>query len=119
MSAEVATNESRDGVTLRPLYRAEAGRAARPGEPATVTLIELAPGARWPGSEGVLPGAPALQRRARAARQPAHRRVALRSLDYRVVPAGDARGRRSARAGKAPSSTSASRCRRPARHASR
>ncbi|MFO1295473.1 MAG: cupin domain-containing protein [Rubrivivax sp.] len=90
--AEVATNESRDGVTLRPLYRAEAGRAARPGEPATVTLIELAPGARWPGSEGVLPGAPALQREWLVLRGSLRiGEVALRSLDYRVVPAGDAR----------------------------
>ncbi|MBL8288455.1 MAG: cupin domain-containing protein [Rubrivivax sp.] len=86
------------GATLRPLYRAEAGRAARPGEPSAVTLLELPPGCRWPRSEAVTPGAAAaLQREwlvlrgsVRIGSAGGTGTVALRSLDYHGVPAGHA-----------------------------
>lgn len=79
------------GVTLRALYRAEPGRPARPGEPAAVTLLELAPGCEWRASEGAAPGAPALQREWLVLR--GNLRIgpaALSALDYHVVPAGHA-----------------------------
>lgn len=74
-----------EGVELRTLYAAPAGRALRPGEPLRACLVELQPGACWSGPEGtpqrewlVLRG------RARLGDTP------LAERDYRQLPAGSA-----------------------------
>lgn len=77
------------GVLLRVLYRAEAGRPRRAGEPERVALVELAPGATW------LRAASPLQSECLVLRGRAHlgNRV-LQTLDHRVQPAGHAQAER-------------------------
>jgi quercetin dioxygenase-like cupin family protein len=92
--ARLAAVEVAPGVRLRTLYAARAGRAPRRGEPERACIVELAPGAAWPGGE------PRLQREWLVL----HGQVRLGSLalgprDYHVAPAGSADAAPSAPAG--------------------
>ncbi len=79
----LAAVELAPGVSARTLYEAQAGRALRPGEPVRARLIELQPGALWPGPDAgqqrewlVLRGSACM----------GEERLQLR--DYHVAPAG-------------------------------
>jgi hypothetical protein len=82
------------GVTLRSLYTAQPGRPLRPGEPAAVTLVQLAPGASWSGPPAshqrewlVLSGSLHIGT------------AALQAHDYHVCPAGYEAGLRAGNGG--------------------
>ena len=92
--ADTRAIQAAPGVTTRCLYRADARQAHRPGEPETVTLVELAPGATWSGP------AADLQREWLVLRgQVEFGSTALLEHDYHVVPAGIEAGALLARRG--------------------
>jgi hypothetical protein len=79
------------GVTVQTLYTAEAGRPLRPGEPARVRLIELAPGACFTAGDDTAAGHAGartghewlvLAGRVLHGQQPLHRH------DWRLLPPG-------------------------------
>jgi len=80
--ADAPLQQPQPGLTLRTLYRAR-GLALRPGEPARVRLIELAPGACWDGPE------PDLQREWLVMRGAVRLGdEVLEAEDFHVAPAG-------------------------------
>lgn len=85
--ADTVAVQAAPGVTMRTLYRAEAGHRRRPGEPEHVALVEFERGAAW------TPPAAALQRECLVLGGQARiGGLALQTLDHLVRPAGAAGG---------------------------